>query len=124
MPAADSAPRPEPPVLWRPNAERIERAAITRFAREHGLPADYAELWQWSVDDIERFWAAIWEHFDVAGSYDQVLGSREMPGAEWFPGARLSYAEHIFRDKDAGRGRDPPRLGDATARRDELGRAA
>jgi acetoacetyl-CoA synthetase len=89
-------------LLWTPSAERIERATVTRFARERGLPDDYAQLWRWSVDNLEEFWAAIWAHFDVDGSYERVLGSREMPGAEWFPGARLSYAKHIFRDRDDG----------------------
>ncbi len=63
---------------------------------------DYDELWHWSVSELDAFWAAIWDYFDVQASepYERVLGSRAMPGAEWFPGARLSYAEHIFRGKD------------------------
>jgi acetoacetyl-CoA synthetase len=56
-------------------------------------------LWRWSVEDLEGFWAAVWDTYDVDGSYDAVLGSRAMPGAEWFPGARVSYAEHLFRGK-------------------------
>ena len=87
-------------LLWQPSAARIERATLTRFARERGLSEDYGELWRWSVDHLDEFWAAIWDFFDVEGSYDRVLGCREMPGAEWFPGARLSYARHIFRGKD------------------------
>jgi acetoacetyl-CoA synthetase len=87
-------------LLWTPSPERIERATITRFARERGLPEEYGELWRWSVENIDEFWAAIWEHFGVEGSYERVLGRREMPGAEWFPGARVSYARHIFRGKD------------------------
>src|SRR3954453_9580001 len=88
-------------LLWQPSAERIERATITRFARARGLPADYNELWRWSVGNLDGFWAAIWDFFAVDGSgHDRVLGRREMPGAEWFPGARLSYAKHIFRGKD------------------------
>jgi acetoacetyl-CoA synthetase len=86
-------------LLWRPSAERIERATVTRFAREVGAPTEYGDLWRWSVEDIERFWAAIWDFFSVEGSFERVLGRREMPGAEWFPGARLSYAHHIFRGK-------------------------
>jgi len=91
---------PEP--LWTPSAERVERATITRFARDRGLPEAYDELWRRSVDDIDAFWAAVWEFFDVQSDapYERVLGSRDMPGAEWFPGASLSYAEHIFRGKD------------------------
>jgi acetoacetyl-CoA synthetase len=91
---------PEP--VWTPTPERIERAAITSFARKRGLPEDYDALWRWSVENLEDFWEAIWEHFDVEADtpYEQVLGSREMPGAQWFPGARLNYARHIFRGRD------------------------
>ena len=97
----------EPVLLWEPTPERVARATITRYARwleeTRGLAVPgYAELWEWSVSDLEGFWASIWEFFDVQASvpYERVLGSREMPGAEWFPGARLNYAEHIFRDRD------------------------
>jgi acetoacetyl-CoA synthetase len=96
-----------PPVLWAPDAQRIERATITRYARwladAHGVETSgYHDLWRWSVTEPEAFWASIWEFFDVEAStpYERVLGSRAMPGAEWFPGARLSYAEHVFRDRD------------------------
>jgi acetoacetyl-CoA synthetase len=92
----------EPKLLWRPSAERVEQATIARFARAVGHEGDYDELWRWSVDDLEGFWAAIWEFFDVHASepYESVLGRRDMPGAQWFPGSRLSYAEHFFRDRD------------------------
>jgi acetoacetyl-CoA synthetase len=66
-----------------------------RHAREF---ADYGELWQWSVDEIEQFWGDIWEYAGVLSSepYEQVLASREMPGARWFEGARLNYAENML----------------------------
>ncbi len=90
-------------LLWEPSEEAVERATITRYVRwleeTRGLRFDdYAALWQWSVDDLEAFWSSIWEFGEVktAAPYERVLGSREMPGAEWFPGARLNYAEHIF----------------------------
>src|SRR3954451_10869609 len=70
---------------------------------ERGLDfAGYDELWQWSVDDLEAFWSAIWDFFGVQadGEYERALGSREMPGAEWFAGTSLNYAEHIFAGKD------------------------
>jgi acetoacetyl-CoA synthetase len=89
-------------LLWKPSPERIERATINRFARAVGREGPYDELWRWSVSDLEGFWAAVWDFFDVQASqpYERVLGRREMPGAQWFPGARLSYAEHFFRDRD------------------------
>src|SRR5262249_22922036 len=93
-----------PPIVWTPSPERIAAATITRYREwlneTRGLAlADYPDLWQWSVDELEDFWASIWEFFAVeAGEpYERVLTRREMPGAEWFPGARLSYAEHVFR---------------------------
>ncbi|HYZ28385.1 MAG TPA: acetoacetate--CoA ligase [Thermoleophilaceae bacterium] len=88
-------------LLWTPSPERIERANLTRFARGRGLPEDYGALWQWSVDNLDEFWAAIWDEWvDADAPYERVLGRREMPGAEWFPGARLNYAKHIFRGRD------------------------
>jgi acetoacetyl-CoA synthetase len=89
-----------PELLWSPSGERVERAALTRFMRERGFE-DYDSLWRWSVEDVEGFWGAIVEFFGVRfeAPAQSVLGSREMPGAEWFPGARLSYAEHLFRGK-------------------------
>ncbi len=96
----------DPELLWTPSAEQVEAATITRYEawleRERGLKfGSYEELWQWSVDDIEGFWSSICEFFSVR--FDRpaqaVVGRREMPGTEWFPGGRLSYAEHIFRGK-------------------------
>jgi acetoacetyl-CoA synthetase len=96
---------PEP--LWRPSAELVENARLTEFMRwleaDRGLRfEDYEALWRWSVDDLEGFWDAIWDFFGVQaeGERGAVLGSREMPGAEWFPGTRLNYAEHVFAGKD------------------------
>jgi len=88
-----------PTLLWEPPRELVDRALMTRFMRERGF-ATYDELWHWSVRDIEGFWASIWDFFGVEGGYDRVLGARAMPGAEWFPGARVNYAEHLFRGKD------------------------
>jgi acetoacetyl-CoA synthetase len=89
-----------PRVLWEPPAELVEQAAMTRLAREVGV-ADYDALWRWSVDDLEGFWEKLWTFFDVQGERGDgpVLGSGEMPGATWFPGAQVNYAEHLFAGK-------------------------
>jgi acetoacetyl-CoA synthetase len=92
---------PEP--LWTPTADAVERSRLTEFARAVGQDgATYADLWRWSVTEIEAFWAAVWDFFDVdaARPYERVLDSHAMPGARWFPGAELSYAEHVFRGHD------------------------
>ncbi len=98
----------EPEVLWTPSAERIERARIMGYqqwlSRERGLRFDdYQQLWQWSVDDLEAFWSSIVEFFDVRFEVpgSGVLADESMPGAAWFPGAQVSFAEHIFRGKPA-----------------------
>jgi len=88
--------------LWTPSPDRIERSTLARYARSVGHDAsDYEALWRWSVEDLEGFWQSVCDFFDVRfdARPERVLGSREMPGAEWFPGARLSYAEHVFRGK-------------------------
>jgi acetoacetyl-CoA synthetase len=96
-----------PEKLWEPPAELVERSRLREFmgwlGTERGLGfATYDELWQWSVDDLEAFWSAIWDFFGVQaeGDYERALGSREMPGAEWFAGTSLNYAEHVFAGKD------------------------
>ena len=90
-------------LLWTPGEARRNRSQVLRFMRwleEHrGLRLDsYDALWRWSITDLEGFWHSIWDYFGVAASvpFDRVLGRRSMPGAEWFPGARLNYAGHIL----------------------------
>lgn len=90
-------------LLWTPSAARREKSHVTAFMRwlerERGLRFDsYEALWRWSVEDLDAFWHAIWDYFEVRSSapFSRVLGRREMPGAEWFPGAKLNYAEHAL----------------------------
>jgi acetoacetyl-CoA synthetase len=90
-------------LLWEPPAELKENATITRYMgwleENKDLSFDgYNELWEWSVNDVEGFWSSLWEFLEVKASkpYERVLAKREMPGAEWFPGAELNYAEHAF----------------------------
>ncbi len=93
--------------LWQPSSERRERATLTRFMRWAGERegrtfGDYDELWRWSVDELEAFWASVWDFCEVRASapYEQVLAERRMPGARWFAGARLNYAENLLAGHD------------------------
>jgi acetoacetyl-CoA synthetase len=91
-------------VLWTPPADVRRNSRIGRYldwlAAERGRDlADYQALWRWSVDEPAEFWRTIWDHFDIR-SYDPPRATLEhdtMPGARWFPGATLNYAEHILR---------------------------
>ena len=93
--------------MWEPSESVRERADVSRYMRwlssHKGLDfADYAGLWQWSVTEIENFWASIWEFYDVGDlPPDQVvLTERSMPGAKWFAGAELNYAERALARND------------------------
>jgi len=93
-------------LLWEPGEDLIARANMTRYMRwlasAKGLTfADYESLWRWSVTELEAFWQSLWEFFDIqaSGSFSEVLTARRMPGAEWFKGAELNYAEHVFRNR-------------------------
>ncbi len=89
-------------VLWTPPENLRQSTEVGRFldwlsdhrGREF---SSYDELWEWSVTDLEGFWGAIWDFFGIRAHtpYERVLGTSAMPGAEWFPGARLNYAEHL-----------------------------
>ena len=96
-------------LLWTPSPERIERSRLVRFMRwldtERGRRFDdYGSLWRWSVTDLEGFWSALWDHYEIRTSVrpERALGRRQMPGAEWFPGARLNYAENVMSHARAG----------------------
>ena len=93
--------------LWEPSKEFKENARISDFMNWLGVEKDltfedYNDLWEWSVTDLEGFWASLWEYCGVEASepYEAVLAKREMPGAEWFPGARLNYAENILKNAE------------------------
>ncbi|MHB1568473.1 MAG: acetoacetate--CoA ligase [Solirubrobacteraceae bacterium] len=95
-------------VLWEPPADLRQTTEVGRFMEwlreRRGLEfGGYQELWRWSVSDLEGFWSAIWEFFELHAHVDaeRVLAERRMPGAVWFEGARLNYAEHLLgRDSD------------------------
>ncbi len=90
-------------ILWRPSPAQVDDCNLTAYLRwlesERGLRfAGYDELWRWSVTDLEGFWSSIAEYFGVRfhAPARRVIDSTSMPGAEWFPGATLNYAEHAL----------------------------
>jgi acetoacetyl-CoA synthetase len=90
-------------LLWQPTAATIEDANLTAYMRwladRRGLAfSNYRDLWHWSVTNVPDFWHSIWDYFSVRASRqpDEILADRQMPGARWFSGARLNYAENIF----------------------------
>jgi acetoacetyl-CoA synthetase len=93
-------------VLWAPSPERVERANVEQYRswveRRYGVALDdYGALYDWSTRNIEAFWESIVEYFDVrfASPPARTLSGHQMPGARWFEGATLNYAEHVFRGK-------------------------
>ncbi len=96
-------------ALWKPGKDRIESAEITRFARfvesryAHTQFADYERLYQWSISQPAEFWQAVWDFCNVkasASSADVLLDDDKMPGARWFPDAKLNFAENLLRQRD------------------------
>ncbi|KAB7627446.1 acetoacetate--CoA ligase [Alkalilimnicola sp. S0819] len=93
------------PILRTPSEAEVTHSNMARYMRwlterGHGEFRDYAQLHAWSVRNIEAFWQSIWDYTGVIAQQpaERVLGKREMPGAEWFPGARLNFAENLLRE--------------------------
>jgi acetoacetyl-CoA synthetase len=94
--------------LWRPSAEFASASRIADYRRwlavRHGLRFDgYDALWRWSVEHLPEFWQSIWDYFDLHSDspVTAVLADARMPGARWFEGARLNYAQQVFRHASA-----------------------
>lgn len=97
-------------LLWTPSEDRVHGSRMADFMayvnrRNHLDLVGYDELWDWSVADLNDFWASIWSYFDVVSSAAprSALDRRDMPGASWFPGARLNWAENILRHASGDR---------------------
>ncbi|HEX4335320.1 MAG TPA: acetoacetate--CoA ligase [Polyangiaceae bacterium] len=96
-------------LLWEPSEERKSKSRLSAYlrfleeTRKFRFPS-YAELWRWSVSEVEAFWESIWQYFEVRSAmpYRSVLSQHEMPGARWFAGALVNYAEHALRRSGSG----------------------
>ncbi len=112
-------------LLWEPSDDQIKKTNMYRFMnfineRHHQDFSQYSQLHEWSINNISDFWAAFWEFADIIHSkpYDEVIDDHsKMPGARWFTGARLNFAENLLRYRDDqvalsfnGEGRDPVKL--------------
>ena len=90
-------------ALWEPTPQSLQHANITSYLSwltdTRGRTfTDYRDLWQWSVDDLPGFWGSIWDYYklNTITSYDEVLADPTMPGAQWFTGAKLNFAQHCL----------------------------
>ena len=94
--------------LWEPPKERVAQAAITRFTnlvseKHQTALSDYSSLYQWSLDNTEKFWEEVWDFCEIKASEkgERVLiDGEKMPGARWFPDAKLNFAENLLRFRD------------------------
>jgi acetoacetyl-CoA synthetase len=85
-------------LLWEPDDEVVASARLTHYLKWLGRSEDYEDVWRWSVDDPAAFWTSIWDYFEVIGERgDGPVLSGTMPGAKWFAGATLNYAENALR---------------------------
>jgi acetoacetyl-CoA synthetase len=97
-------------LLWTPGDEFINNSNIVKYInwlneQQIVQVTDYQQLWQWSVDNVEAFWASLWDYFEIISDapYETVVDSLEMkPGNRWFTGFRVNLAEHILRNERAG----------------------
>ncbi len=95
-------------LLWEPSQERIRNTNMYKFMNFINVKfrkriTEYSNLYQWSIENIPDFWAAMWEFAEikVSRSYDEIIDDlSKMPGARWFPGSRLNFAENLLRFRD------------------------
>jgi acetoacetyl-CoA synthetase len=100
---SDTVEAAERDVLWTPTPQRVAASRMAHFQRwlaqtRDVHTGDYLSLWRWSVTDLDEFWSSMWDYFDVIGTRgDMALADARMPGAQWFPGARVNWAQNLLR---------------------------
>ena len=95
-------------LMWRPSEQRIRQTNMYDFMQyvnyKYGREFDeYHQLWEWSINNIPSLWESLWDYMDIIHSApyrEVIIGEDRMPGAEWFPGARLNFAENLLRYRD------------------------
>ena len=95
--------------IWTPSQKKIEKSQMTRFmnyvnSSRHLSLKNYEDLFTWSIKEIPSFWESVWEFCEVKSStsFSQIVDdASKMPGAKWFPGAQLNYAENLLRFNDS-----------------------
>jgi len=99
-----------PKLLWTPTESFKNESNLNSFIswlnnNKNKHFEDYDDLWKWSVNDLEGFWKSIWEYFEIESSndYRSVMEGNEMPHYKWFQGAKLNFAQHVFRKKSDDR---------------------
>ena len=87
--------------MWTPSPERAAQTGMARFMREAGK-SDYAALHAWSIERPEEFWNRLWDFCEVIGEKggETLVDAGRMPGARWFPKARLNFAQNVLRSRD------------------------
>ncbi|WP_298044923.1 acetoacetate--CoA ligase [uncultured Citricoccus sp.] len=108
-----------PPVTWQPSEQQVAQARLTDFMRwvgeHHGVHLrDYRQVWSWSVTELSDFWDAVWRYFGHLGEGFEgpALATEAMPGAVWYPHAKLNFAENVLRHAHDPRLRDAPAIVD------------
>ena len=91
-------------MLWKPSNERLESSNMYRFMKSANPDfGDYTQLYEWSITNTPDFWAAVWDFVGIKASrpYERVVDDLDkFPGAKWFPGAQLNFAENLLRFRD------------------------
>jgi acetoacetyl-CoA synthetase len=89
--------------LWKPNPATVGDTRMAQFIQAMGQ-GQYADTWQWSIDRPEEFWTQVWRFCGAVGERGEVVleDGDKMPGARWFPQARLNYAENLLKERDSG----------------------
>ena len=90
-------------ILWNPSKERQQASLLQEFVNHLPISlTDYEEIHKWSISNMEEFWAHFWNFSGIKYSknYDSVLSNNIMPGARWFEGSRLNFAENLLRFRD------------------------